>query len=173
MNIDGLRNGNERAISSFVETYQNKIFHFLWKYIGNFHDTEDLVQDTLIRVINNIHLFREQDFFSAWVYKIASNIAKDYLRKKKCRNSNMKHVFTTSIDNKDPYNKLLTREVHSKVIKSIQSLPIEQREVFLMRQEAGLTFKEIAQILDIPLNTALGRMHYAVEKLRKELKGVI
>lgn len=173
MNIDGLRSGNEQAINLFVATYQKQIFHFLWKYIGNFHDTEDLVQDTLMRVINNIHLFREQDFFCAWVYKIASNIAKDYLRKKKRRNNKLQNVFAESTHREDPYRKLLHREMHSKVIKSIQSLPVEQREVFLMRQEAKLTFREISQILDIPLNTALGRMHYAVEKLRKELKGVI
>ncbi|BBM82986.1 RNA polymerase sigma factor [Candidatus Uabimicrobium amorphum] len=173
MNIDGLRNGNERAINVFVETYQKKVFHFLWKYIGNFHDTEDLVQDTLLRVINNMHLFREQDFFGAWVYKIASNIAKDYLRKKRRRDNKLRDVIFKRVHREDPCSELLNREVHSKVITSIQALPVEQREVFLMRQEAGLTFKEIAQILDIPINTALGRMHYAVEKLRKELEGVI
>lgn len=169
--IDGLKQRNEEIIMRFVTEYQQKIFHFLWKYIGDFHETEDLVQEALLRVVRNIDSFTKHDFFNAWVYKIASNIARDHLRKKK--RVHLKIITSEIADYENPHLQLVNQETHLQILKAIQELPIEQREVFLMRQEADLSFKEIAQILDVSINTALGRMHYAVEKLRNKLEGAV
>ncbi|WP_372369878.1 RNA polymerase sigma factor [Candidatus Uabimicrobium sp. HlEnr_7] len=171
--IYDLQQQKHSAIDVLIDMYHERIFQFLWKYIGNFHDTEDLVQETFLRVIKNIHRYEDREIFSAWIYKIASNAAKDYLRKKKRTQQRLQNLSLPKLSSKNPCQEAAKREIHNHVLRSVQELPLDQREVFLMREEAGLTFKEISQILDISINTALGRMHYAVEKLRKKLEGIV
>jgi RNA polymerase sigma-70 factor (ECF subfamily) len=131
---------------------------------------EDLIQEVYMKLINNIKRFRSGNF-DAWVFKIARNICIDYIRRSpKERLFALADEFTV---HETPSMRLEKEEQSALLKKAIESLPIEQKEVFLLREEAGLSFKDIANIQGVSINTVLGRMHYALNNLRKILKGYL
>ncbi len=168
--IEACLNGNSNSFSYLIKLHKKPLFTYLYRLSGDKDTAEDLLQDTILKVWQNLKNYDEQNKFSSWLFSIAHNIAIDTLRKRKVRNN---IIYVDEIQEPDnslnPFTILIKKESGQRISDAINKLPDKQKQVFLLRQHGEMTFKEIAQLLNEPLNTVLGHMHYAVEKLRKEL----
>lgn len=131
---------------------------------------EDLFQETLIRVWKGLSKYNERNKFSSWLFSIAHNAAIDLLRSPASRNNDqpldlaIKHP-----GSENPFNTLVAKETSELLMAAVNELSKKQKQVFLLRQHSGMTFKEIAGITNESLNTVLGHMHYAITKIRKKM----
>lgn len=170
--------GDDRAFEILVARHQERVYSFLHGMVNDADVADDLFQDTFLRVIHALRktrgAYRDEGRFGAWVMRIARNAALDYLRRRRRWHEDG----TGATDGPDPWELLaddapdaLTRvenDEQSRWIEScIERLPPEQREVLLLRHDGELTFREIAEITDCSINTALGRMRYALNNLRR------
>ncbi len=175
------QNGEVRAFEILLERHRRPVYNFILRFVGSRELAEDLIQDTFLRVIRGASNYKQKAKFTTWLYTIARNLCVDQSRRKKHRKAaSLDQPMTKSeesgtlldvIPGKDMPSdrKAVSRQLHQTIHKAINSLPDEQREVFLMREFLNMPFKEIAQIVGMPENTVKSRMRYALEKLRLEL----
>jgi RNA polymerase sigma-70 factor (ECF subfamily) len=168
--------GEASAMDQLVARYRKALFSWLLGMTGNRADAEDLFQDIWFRVIRHAARFNDVSF-KAWLWKIARNLLIDFRRKRK------PDISLDAVDDTDdhplvdqlmakgagPAEKVEWADMTKRVMRAVAALPEVQRDVFLMRVQGDLSFSEIAETLNIPLNTALGRMHDAMTKLKKML----
>lgn len=176
---DYLERDDQRAFSLLVERHQERIFGFLMGMVRDKSVANDLFQETFLRVIKAMHnqrgSYSRQGRWLAWVMRIARNAALDYLRsRKKWQDvSDKGDEDTTSYWERLPADELKADELlhfneqRDWLAACIDQLSPDQREVLLLRHESELTFREIAQLTDCSINTALGRMRYALLNLRR------
>ncbi len=169
--IKRCRERDETAFEQLLKLYRRRLFSYLIKLTGDKNTAEDLFQETLIKLWQNFPVYNEQNKFGSWLFSIAHNAAMDYFRKNKLRNSVM-NCGELPEQNNDitPHSEYLANELKAMVDAAIEVLSEKQREVFILRQYSDLTFKEISEITNEPLNTVLGHMHYAVNKIKKTLR---
>lgn len=166
--------GNEDALEILINRHKAKIYTTIYLLVKDSYLAEDIFQDTFIKVINTLRAgkYNEEGKFLPWVLRIAHNLVIDHFRKDK------RTPIVTTIDGHDIFNvlhfvdenaedRIIREQTISDIRKLILLLPEEQREVLIMRHYADLSFKEIADITDVSINTALGRMRYALNNLRK------
>lgn len=169
--------GYEPALEKLVRRHQNRVFAYVLMIVKDKELAEDLFQDTFIKVINTFRSgqYKEEGKFIQWVMRIAHNLIIDYFRKAKR---------IPVIENRDDYNifdkvripvesieeTIITEQIHKDVKKLIEYLPKEQKEVLIMRHYGDMSFKDIAEVTNVSINTALGRMRYALINLRKLVK---
>lgn len=173
------RDGDPRAFEMLLGRHQKAIFQFVLRSVGTKAIADELTQETFLRVIKQKDVYEERARFTTWLYTLARNLCIDYSRRFKLR----KAKSLDAVD--DEGNSLLERtasqglpidrqaiseELQTKLRAAINSLPDDQREVFLLREEADLSFKEIADIVGISENTVKSRMRYALTKLRSLLE---
>src|SRR3546814_60458 len=169
--------GEEYALDELVKRYRSRVYTTSLLQVKDSSIAEDIFQDAFIKVINTLRAgkYNEEGKFLPWVIRIAQNLVIDHFRKEK-----RTPVITTS-DGFDIFkvlhfsdgnveDEILRDQTYRDLRKLILKLPSEQREVLIMRHYADLSFKEIADITDVSINTALGRMRYALNNLRKMLK---
>lgn len=168
--IERCRSGESSAFSQLIKIYRKQLFTYLWKLSGDKFEAEDLFQETLIKAWKGILKYKHEDKFSSWLFSIAHNVAMDSHRKIKVRSN----VFATeelrTADHNTPLSELVANELKDILEQAINSLPEKQKRVFLLREHSDMTFKEISELTNEPLNTVLGHMHYAVERLKKALR---
>lgn len=174
-----LEQGDQRAFSVLVERHQERIFGFLLGMVRDRSMANDLFQETFLRVIKAMHKqrgsYNQQGRWLAWVMRIARNAALDHLRSRKKWQDVSDHGDEDSASFWDRLpaedlkadDLLHNSEQRDWLAACIDQLSPDQREVLLLRHEAELTFKEIAQMTDCSINTALGRMRYALLNLRR------
>jgi RNA polymerase sigma-70 factor, ECF subfamily len=174
-----LDRGDHRAFSTLVTRHQERIFGYLLGMVRDRDTANDLFQDTFLRVVAAMRQERgsytKQDRWLAWVMRIARNAALDHLRSRKKwqdvpdgSGEDGLSFWETLADDAAPQDELLHQTEQAEWLEAcIERLPPEQREVLLMRHEAELTFREIADLTDCSINTALGRMRYALLNLRR------
>jgi len=174
--ICAYQNGNEEAFAALVRKYQRPLFTFLLRLVGNRQSAEDLFQDTFMRVLRALPKYKEDGRFSGWLFGSARNLAIDLLRRRRVHQGyfqddeealNMAVDYQTATD-----AEVEKAELGRLVENALLQLPAKQRQVFLLRQHGEMSFKEIAELLDEPLNTVLSHMHNAVTKLRQQLRCV-
>jgi len=173
-------NGDSKAFQALESRYRKQLFAWLVSTLSNRSDAEDLYQDIWLKIIKNADRFKNVSF-KAWMWKIARNRVIDFRRKKQpdltldASFNEDDQPMVERLESKEigPANRVESDDVTQKVMLIVADLPENQREVFLMRVESQLSFNEIAAALDIPLNTALGRMHDAMKKVKKQLMEVI
>lgn len=167
--------GDESAITTLIERHRKKVYNYILMLVKNQQTADDLFQETFIKVINSLRSGRyaENGKFISWVLRIAHNQVIDHFRGGK------KPVHITSDDagydilnNRklaDPNieEEMIHDQIEQDVRNLIEHLPVEQREVVVLRHYFDLSFKEIAQQTGVSINTALGRMRYALINLRK------
>lgn len=171
--IAAFAKGDANAMGTLVERYRHALFTWLVGMVGSREDAEDLFQEIWIRVIKNAERFKDISF-RAWLWRIARNLVIDFRRRRKPEvsldaisdKSDAPLVDRLESPEVGPAHQMETKDMATRVMQALETLPEVQREVFLMRTQSGMTFKEIAESLEIPLNTALGRMHDALKKLR-------
>jgi RNA polymerase sigma-70 factor (ECF subfamily) len=172
--VEGLKAGRPEAFERLVRELGDRIFRFVKRLVGP-QWADDVTQEVLIRVFRSIGTYQPTGRFESWIFTIANNLCIDHARKRRpepalteADEDLQAERFASGAPT--PLEDLEVREERAALLKAVERLPLEQRQVFLLREEGGLSFREIADALSCPLNTALGRMHYAMENLRKALK---
>ena len=174
--------GSEAAFEILYWRHQHGIFNFICHFIGESgNQAEELLQDVFLKVVKSRKRYEPSAKFTTWLYQIARNGCIDHFRKMKHRKlTSLSHPIDADEDmsvettiphgSPSPEKKAHMGELAEVLKKAIDSLPEEQREIFLMREDLNLSFAEIAEALKCPINTAKSRMRYALEHLRKGLK---
>lgn len=167
-------NGDEKALEVLILRHKQRIYSFIYSKILNRDTTEDIFQDTFIKVINTLKRgkYNEEGKFLPWVMRIAHNLMIDFFRKNsrmpKFRNTDEFDIFSVLSDNTlNVESQLINEQIHRDVKELIQELSADQKEVLIMRLYKDMSFKEIALSTDVSINTALGRMRYALINMRK------
>jgi RNA polymerase sigma-70 factor (ECF subfamily) len=176
-----LERGDEQAFRQLVERHQDRIFGYLMGMVKDRATANDLFQDTFMRVIDAMQdrkgSYTHQGQWLSWVMRIARNAALDHLRKQKKwadvpDDEDEGRSFWDTLEDETPGadEQLHRAEQRDWLDEHIEQLAPEQREVLLLRQDTELTFREIAELQDVSINTALGRMRYALKNLRKMIE---
>lgn len=169
--IRQIKEGDRSAFASLLHLYNARVYGYFLRTFRRRELAEDLFQETFLRVWRSFHRFDEKRSFAAWVFKIAERVSIDAMRSEGIRKSRM--ILTdaaTHVDPEDIEANLHASELQKQIEDAANLLPEKQRKVFLMRQQGELSFREIAGIMDEPLNSVLSHMHYAVKKLRGLIK---
>ncbi|MBT3174027.1 MAG: sigma-70 family RNA polymerase sigma factor [Lentimicrobiaceae bacterium] len=168
-------NGDHSSLQILIERHQNRLYSYIFLLVKDKQLADDIFQDTYVKVINTLRrgAYNDEGKFIQWVMRIAHNLVIDHFRKSKkvptVDNSyNDFDVFDT-VKFTDPSieEQLVLDQIHTDVRKLLEFLPEEQREVLYLRCYSGLSFKDIAEQTDVSINTALGRMRYAIINMRK------
>lgn len=180
--IQSYLNGNEIALSQLIERHQRKIYSHIYQIIKDPHIAQDVFQDTFIKVIRCLKggNYNEEGKFLPWVLRIAHNLVIDHFRKEKkmplSRSTDEYNIFDTiKLMEGNVEDQMVKEQIHNDLRQLIEELPHEQKEVLKMRHYSELSFKEISDLTNVSINTALGRMRYALINLRKliEKKSII
>jgi len=169
--------GNQTSLEKLIHRHQKRVFGYILLVVKDKQLAEDIFQDTFIKVINTLRSgsYKEEGKFLQWVMRIAHNLTIDHFRKNKriptIENSDEYDIFDTiRVYDKCIEDKLIIEQIHKDVKELIELLPEEQKEVLVMRHYTGMSFKDIAEQTEVSINTALGRMRYALINLRKLIK---
>jgi len=169
--------GNEESFEVLLNRYKSKVFTNIYLIVKDTYIAEDLTQDTFIKAIKTLrgNKYNEEGKFKPWILRIAHNLAIDYFRKKKRYPTIVmedgSNIFNTLAFSEAPYENFQVQEDTKKKLRSfIEELPENQREVIMMRHYQEMSFQDIAESTDVSINTALGRMRYALINLRKKMK---
>ncbi len=169
--------GNEACLSVLIERHQEKIFGFILSKTANRDLANDIFQDTFIKIINTLKrgVYNEEGKFLPWAMRIAHNLTMDFYRsekRKKTKYATLEYDVLDFIGIEDTCieDQLEQEQSINKIIYLIDTLPKDQQEVLKMRIFMGLSFKEISIKTNVSINTALGRMRYALINLRNIVK---
>ncbi|MCF6294536.1 MAG: sigma-70 family RNA polymerase sigma factor [Flavobacteriaceae bacterium] len=170
-------NGDEHSLSVLIKRHKQKIYSFIYSKVFDRDVTEDVFQDTFIKVIKTLKLgkYNEEGKFLPWVMRIAHNLVIDHFRKNnrmpKFDNSNDFNIFSVLSDSSlNAEKSLIKGQVEEDIKRLIEELPEDQKEVLIMRMYNDMSFKEISENTGVSINTALGRMRYALINLRKVIE---
>jgi len=166
--------GNETALATLIKRHESKIYGFIYSKIADRDISNDIFQDTFIKVIKTLksNSYNEEGKFLPWVMRISHNLIVDHFRKTKkmpmYRETEEFSIFSVmSDDSLTIENKMIFDQVEVDLKKIIEELPSDQKEVLVMRMYQDMSFKEISELTGVSINTALGRMRYALMNLRK------
>jgi RNA polymerase sigma-70 factor (ECF subfamily) len=177
--ITQYRNGNEAAFDLLVDRYKSKVYTTILLIVKDQDVAEDLLQDVFVKVVHTLNSdkYNEEGKFQPWVMRIAHNLAIDYFRKAKRKptilledGSNLLNSMRFAEQSSEELR--IKEEMLDLVRKLIDELPEAQKEVVIMRHYLDLSFQEIAEQTGVSINTALGRMRYALNHIRKKMKQV-
>jgi RNA polymerase sigma-70 factor (ECF subfamily) len=176
--------GERAAFAALVRRHQTALFNFALRHVGAQAVAEEIVQDAFVRVVQNASDFKHEARFTTWVYTILRNLCIDQLRRRALRRHPSLDERRATGDGSEEGPTLLEQtadprssvereatgtELQERITQAVETLPDEQREVFLLREVSNLPFKEIAVITGVPENTVKSRMRYALERLQQAL----
>jgi RNA polymerase sigma factor (sigma-70 family) len=170
------QNGNEEAFELLLHRHKSKLYTAIYLIVKDRYAAEDLLQETFVKAINTIRRgkYNEEGKFQPWISRIAHNLAIDYFRRNKrypeivledgSRVINSMEFSESSMEDKQIFS-----DTRGKLRDCIKQLPVEQKQVLIMRHYLQMSFQEIADRTGVSINTALGRMRYALINLRKKM----
>ena len=175
--------GDVRAFEMLVSRYRVRLYNFIFYRISDREKANDLLQEVFLRVVRGASSFSGQSLFKTWLYTIARNQCTDHLRRARHRRIEIldpamdgeedrvqSHVLQSADQGPGPDRLAESMRIQERLQTALESLPEEQREVFVLKEREGLTFAEIAEIQGINANSAKSRMRYALNGLRQALK---
>ena len=176
--VESYRNGNVASFELLVERHQNKVFSYILMLVKDRQLADDIFQDTFLKIIRTIKAgaYKEEGKFIQFAMRIAHNLVIDHFRKSNrlpiVDSVNKDYDIVDHVRHIEPSieDSMITEQVYDDLRKMIELLPDEQKEVLNMRMYADMSFKEIADATNVSINTALGRMRYALINLRKMVK---
>lgn len=173
--IRSYMNGEEKAFELLLNRYKGKIYTSIYMLVKDHDLANDIFQETFIKIIDTFRggKYNEEGKFLQWALRIAYNLCIDHFRRGKRRPATVQQSEDFDIfalvrcmeENQE--SKMVKHQMHDKVRRLVDALPEEQREVIVLRHYAELSFKEIAELTNVSINTALGRMRYALINIRK------
>jgi RNA polymerase sigma-70 factor (ECF subfamily) len=177
--LQAVLDGDTTAYRGLVEKYQGRVYSVVYGMVRNREDAKDITQDAFVKAYNNLGSFRLEASFYTWIYRIASNLAIDFLRKQKRHGAT---EFDEQIATRDgdgsmidahhedsPRKTLQRKRLYARIMDAVEQLPDDQKQVILLRELEGMSYKEIAEVAEIPEGTVMSRLYYARKKLQKML----
>lgn len=180
--IERICQGDEVAFELLLSRYEKRIYNYILRWVGNPQDAQDVFQDVFLKVYRNAHRYEPARGFSCWLYTIARNSCIDRLRSKPAKversleepvgeGRTREDTLAESPDtHSGPLQEAIVSEMQRQVRSAIESLPDKHKEVVLLRHYEGLSFREIARVLDLRLGTVKSRFHYALQSLSEKLE---
>jgi len=171
--------GDQTAYEDIVEIFKDKVFQICYRMLGNRHDAEEIAQEAFIRAYLNIQSFKQERKFSTWLYRIATNLCIDRLRKKKpdyYLDAEVSGTDGLTLYSQIPSDDLLPEievenmEVQESIQQAIYRLPEKYRSVIVLKYLDDLSLNEISEMMKLPLGTVKTRIHRGREALRKQLR---
>jgi len=169
--------GNENAYIELVNRYKNKLINFIFNYLGDIESSEDIVQETMIKLYQKKHYYKEIAKFSTWLYTIAKNLANTELRKRKQRKTTLLSQFSKDDkmydlpSNDNDVGQEIQTEIVSKIIReAVDQLSEKFKTVITLRDIQQLSYEDISEIIDVPIGTVKSRINRARLQLQVELK---
>ena len=172
--------GNEASLEILIKRHQRNVYTAIYMLVKNRALSEDLFQETFIKIVNTLRSdkYNEEGKFAPWAARVARNLTIDYIRKMK------RDVTITDSEGNDIFNyitiaeesnedKIIRAQSEHNIRQLVKKLPEEQRQVLIMRQWGNMSFQEIADSTGVSINTALGRMRYALNNLRKMMEAQV
>ncbi|MDA3928007.1 MAG: sigma-70 family RNA polymerase sigma factor [Prolixibacteraceae bacterium] len=176
-------NGDFSSLEFLINRYKDKIFTYILITVKNHHLAEDIFQDTFIKVVRSLNLgkYTDNGKFVSWVMRIAHNLIIDHYRREKNQNTYSNDGSVVDLFNSQRFSEenvedlMVNEQILNDVRELVEELPDDQKQVVVMRHYLGLSFKDIADQTGVSINTALGRMRYALINLRKIItdKGLV
>jgi len=177
--LQAVLEGDATAYRGLVEKYQGRVYAMVYGMIRNREDARDITQEALVKAYKNLKSFRLESSFYTWLYRIAMNLAIDFTRKRKRQGTTS---FDEAVASRDgdggiselhhgdsPSKKLERKEVYKQIMDALEKLPADQKQVILLRELEGLSYREISDVMGIPEGTVMSRLFYARKKLQKLL----
>src|SRR5919197_6515040 len=171
--------GDPGAFEALLRRHRAPLFTFLLRMLGDRERAEDLAQETFLRIVKGAAAWERRARFSTWLYTIARNLCVDQSRRDRFRRADSLDaegpdgesplVQSVPGSGADPERGAASAQIRPYLQKALLSLPAEQREVFILREQAGVPFREIAEMIGVNENTVKSRMRYALESLRRSL----
>jgi len=169
--------GNENAYIELVNRYKDKLINFIFNYLGDIESSEDVVQETMIKLYQKKHYYKEIAKFSTWLYTIAKNLANTELRKRKQRKTTLLSQFSKDDkmydlpSNDNDVGQEIQTEIVSKIIReAVDQLSEKFKTVIILRDIQQLSYEDISEIIDVPIGTVKSRINRARLQLQVELK---
>ena len=167
--------GNNEAFDTLLNRHQNRVFTYILRIVKDSEVANDIFQDTFVKAITTIkqNRYSEAGKFGAWITRFAHNLIIDYYRQERSENLQSCDLPDLDILNRKDLSeetiedKLVTHQIHNDIKRLVKALPELQREVLVMRYYHDMSFKEIADATNVSINTALGRMRYAILNMRR------
>jgi len=175
--IARFQDGDEQAYVELVNRYRDKLMSFIYRFVNDMEQAEDIVQDALLKLFTHKHYYKSIAKFSTWIYTVAGNLAKTELRKKKTRK--VTSLSQMGLEDKDYELPSVAPEsddviqgeyIEKKIQAAIQKLPLHFRTVTILRDIQELSYEEISKIVNVPLGTVKSRINRARLQLQKDLK---
>jgi RNA polymerase sigma-70 factor (ECF subfamily) len=180
--IEACREGNASAFNLLVWRWERPLFNFVYKHVGDAALAQDLVQETFVRVVKSIGQYEHRGSFSTWVFRVAVNLCKDHLRKKRIPVVSLHDYYTTETgekvfvrdrvaDEEARTDEAVERQEREKLVRRLlDGISEEQRAVILLKEYQALTFAEIAEVLDVPEGTVKARLYRGLRAMRAQLE---
>jgi RNA polymerase sigma-70 factor, ECF subfamily len=177
--VSDVLSGNREAFRGLVERHQSRVFHLARSLVRNPSDASDIAQETFVRAYTNLKSYRSEGSFTAWVAKIANNLAIDFLRRQKTQapaefDERLAETETEESQagmlsgrmRSDPQAAALRRELGEQLEAALAQLPDKHRAILVLREVDGLSYEELAQTLEIPVGTVMSRLFHARAKMQ-------
>ncbi len=171
--------GDQTSYRVIVERYQGRVHAVIYGMVRNREDARDLTQETFVRAYQNLSRFRIESGFYTWVYRIAMNTTIDHIRRQKKRaheafedgvaTRETGGVMSDGAHMDSPGKSLERKRLHGRLLAALDELPEDQRQVIVLREVDGLSYKEISEVLEVPEGTVMSRLFYARRKLQNAL----
>lgn len=180
--VEKVQQGNKRAFDLLVIKYQHKVLSIVGRYVSDSAEAHDVSQEAFIKAYRAIGNFRGDSAFYTWIYRIAINTAKNYLVSRGRRppasdvdvaDAELYSAGDALRDNSSPETQLATDQLESAVFDAIQDLPDELRTAVTLRELDGLSYEEIAEVMDCPVGTVRSRIFRARESIEKKIKHLV
>ncbi|MGE8034906.1 RNA polymerase sigma factor SigW [Lysinibacillus sp. KCTC 33748] len=173
--------GDQNAFADIVSLYQHKLYQVCYRMLGNKQESEDITQEAFVRAYMNLHTFDQKRKFSTWLYRIATNLCIDRIRKKKpdyyldaevAGTEGLDMYSQIAAGDQLPEEQIEQMELQDRIQYEIGRLPDKYRSVIVLKYIEELSLQEISEILDMPLGTVKTRIHRGREALRKQLNNL-
>lgn len=168
-----LANEDERAAEELIRRHARSVYRTLCHLLGNIEDSEDLTQQVFVKAFAALSTYTDRGQFRSWLLRIARNESFALMRRRKVRPQFEREVREGDLDAPSVIEEIQSRDRVAGIAQAILQLPAEERQVVQLRLQEELGFREIAELLEVPLGTVLSRMHQARDRLRRALKSEI
>ncbi|MFN0158265.1 MAG: sigma-70 family RNA polymerase sigma factor [Bacteroidota bacterium] len=179
--IAEFQKGNETAFNLIVGRFKNPLTNFVYRFVGDWDDSNDVVQETLVRVYRNKHSYKPVARFSTWIYTIATNLAKTQLRRRKRRgvlfwggseDENKDVLFDVPDEESRTDQRVESSLQEERIQKALDALPVKYKEVIVLRDVQELSYEEVAEITKLNIGTVKSRINRGRSQLQEMLKDI-